>query len=218
MKVIGIGLNKTGTKTLKNLLESNGYLHQSYDLDAFNHYRAGRIDELLDWVDRYDSFEDWPWPLIYQEIDQRFPDAKFILTVRTSPEIWYQSLCKMAVRMGPLNDYERHIYGYSMPQGRKKQHIEFYQRHVAEVQEYFAGRENKLVKVCIGNQEHEQQLAEFLNIDLPGKPLPKTNESLPVYAGENLFRGQLARIQFQTKWKLKGWYRGLRRRLFSGPK
>ena len=85
MKIVGIGLNKTGTKTLKYCLEQWGFRHQSYDLRAFELYREGRLDELFDWMQEYDSFEDWPWPLFYREIDTRFPNAKFVLTVRDTP-------------------------------------------------------------------------------------------------------------------------------------
>ena len=215
MKVIGVGLNKTATKTLKSLLENNGFRHQTYDLQAFELYRQGRIDLLLDWMEEFDSFEDWPWPLFYRQIEARFPDAKFVLTTRKNPETWYRSLCKMAVRLGPLNDFEKHIYGYSMPQGRKQHHIDFYNRHNTEVRAHFANQPDKLIEVCFGDPSQERELAAFLGIELPEEQLPKTNESLPVYPGENLWIAHLDRIRFQTKWKLKGLYRSTKRFLRS---
>lgn len=115
IKIIGIGLNKTGTKTLGHYLKLWRFRQKTFDLDAFNLYRAGRIKELLEIMQQYDSFEDWPRPLMYREIDSNFPDARFVLTVCRSPEVWYRSLCKMAVRMGPLQKFEQHIYGYAMP-------------------------------------------------------------------------------------------------------
>ena len=148
MKVIGVGLNKTGTKTLKHILEGWGLRHQSYDLDAFNLYREGKLEHLLEWMEDYDSFEDWPWPLMYREIDARFSDAIFVLTTRSSPDHWYKSLCKMAIRMGPLSDFEEHIYGYRMPHGHRQEHVEFYNRHNREVVEYFRDRPGKLIQIC----------------------------------------------------------------------
>ena len=71
-KVVGVGLNKTGTKTLRHCLQHWGYRHQSYDLDAFQLYRNKDFLALFQWMDRYDSFEDWPWPLFYESIDARF--------------------------------------------------------------------------------------------------------------------------------------------------
>ena len=136
-KVIGVGLNKTGTKTLASYLEEWGYRNRSYDLEAFNKFREGRIEELLDEMEHSDSFEDWPWPMMYREIAERYPDAKFILTRRKSPETWYRSLCQMAIRRGPFVDFEQHIYGYSMPHGRKEEHLTYYKHHYVEGEKFF---------------------------------------------------------------------------------
>src|SRR5690606_32403789 len=91
-----IGLNKTGTTTLET------------GLKAFN-YKMGdqKTGELLfkDWYKRdfkkiialaktADAFQDAPFsfPFTFIALDQHFPNAKFILTVRDSPEQWYKSL------------------------------------------------------------------------------------------------------------------------------
>ncbi len=88
-KVFGIGLNKTGTKTLGACLVHFGYNHKSVDAPAFELYKKGDLNGLFEIIDKYDSFEDWPWPLIYKEIDEKFRDSKFILTTRKTPEIWF---------------------------------------------------------------------------------------------------------------------------------
>tara|TARA_Y100001933_G_scaffold217308_1_gene224803 strand:+ start:192 stop:407 length:216 start_codon:yes stop_codon:yes gene_type:complete len=33
-------------------------------------------------INHYQTFDDWPWLLYYKELDKRYPEAKFILTVR----------------------------------------------------------------------------------------------------------------------------------------
>ena len=212
-KVIGVGLNKTGTKTLRHCLRQWDYRHQSYDLTAFEHYRAGRFEPLLDWMDRYDSFEDWPWPLIYREVDRRFPDAKFVLTVRDSPDRWYRSLCKMAVRMGPLDEFERHIYGYSMPQGRRQEHIQFYEKHNREVQEYFQDRPGKLLTIDWSAETDSSRLARFLGEVELLEEFPRVNESLPVYDGENLWLAHAHRMAFQSRWWLVAGLQNLKGRI-----
>ena len=218
MKIIGVGLNKTGTKTLRHCFLNWGFRHRSYDLNAFESFRSGNIEALLTEMESYDSFEDWPWPLMYREIDARFPEAKFILTIRKTPEHWYQSLCKMAVRMGPLNDFEKHIYGFSMPQGQRKHHIEYYRRFNEEVEFYFRDRPEKLLKICWEDGEDQsKRLAHFLGQPEIQSDPPKLNESLPVYAGDSLWRAHLSRIVFQTKWKIiqfcKRIKRGINRRI-----
>ena len=76
MKVVDVGLNKTGTKTLRICLKHWGLKHISCSYEAFTLWRKGDYKALLQWVKDHDSFEDWPWPLIYREIDEAFPGTK----------------------------------------------------------------------------------------------------------------------------------------------
>jgi hypothetical protein len=203
MKIIGIGLNKTGTKTLGFYLKQWGFQHRTFDLDAFNMYRDGRVEELLEIMQRYDSFEDWPWALIFREIDAHFSAARFVLTVRRSPEVWYRSLCKMAVRMGPLNQFEQHIYGYSMPQGHRYEHLQYYKQHNQAVAEHFRGRPSKLLKVCWETGDQPQVLVDFLGLNVTETQPQHINRSPTVYSGENIYLAHANRILFQTWWRAK---------------
>ena len=209
MKVIGVGLNKTGTKTLGHYLKQWGFRHKTYDLDAFNLYRAGRIQKLLEMMQQYDSFEDWPWPLMFREIDSNFPDARFVLTVRRSPEVWYRSLCKMAVRMGPLRKFEQHIYGYAMPQGHRDEHLQYYQAHNQAVAEHFRRRPASLLKVCWETGDHPQKLADFLGLNVAETAPQHLNRSQTVYSGDNLYLAHANRILFQAWWHASRRARGI---------
>ena len=88
-KVVGIGLNKTGTKTLRACLRHWGSDHISCSREGFDLWTAANREALMHIVERHQSFEDWPWPLVYREIDRRFPGTKFVLTRRTTPEAWF---------------------------------------------------------------------------------------------------------------------------------
>lgn len=217
MKIIGIGLNKTGTKTLGYYLKQWGFQHKSFDLDAFNLYRAGRLEELFKIMQQYDSFEDWPWPLMIREIDLKFPEARFVLTVRRSPEIWFRSLCNMAVRMGPFNQYEQHIYGYAMPQGHRSEHLQYYEGHNQAVLEYFRERPSKLLKICWETGDHPQKIADFLGLDVEETQLQHLNRSKAVYSGDNIYLAHANRILFQAWWRAnrrgRGVIKGIYRRL-----
>ncbi|MCC5024943.1 MAG: hypothetical protein J6386_20085 [Candidatus Synoicihabitans palmerolidicus] len=126
-KVIGIGLNKTGTTTLGYCLRQWGYRHQSFELPAFELFRSNRIDGTPGFHGEFRQFRRLALAVVLPEIDARFPDAKFILTTRSSADRGYQSLCKMAARAGPFNnDFERYIYGYAMPHDHRAHHIDFY--------------------------------------------------------------------------------------------
>lgn len=164
MKVVGVGLNKPGTKTLSVCLTRWGFNHFSWDLDSFQQYQRGDYKALWKTMRAYDSFEDWPWPLMYKEIDAQFPGTKFILTVRKSPEVWFASLCKMAIRLGALTHYEQYICGYAIPHGHKDEHIQFYNAHNQGGEKYFKDRPEQFLQSVLGKWGWVGRIGQF-----PGK-------------------------------------------------
>ena len=91
-KVIGIGLNKTGTTTLGVCMRRLGYRHLSCRRDLLKLYRTGQVDKVMAYMDGFDSFEDWPYPLMYRELWERYGDsARYILTTRASTGVWLRS-------------------------------------------------------------------------------------------------------------------------------
>jgi hypothetical protein len=203
VKVVGIGLNKTGTKTLAVCLTQWGYNHFTWDFDAFQQYQRGDYESLWKTMRAHDSFEDWPWPLMYKEIDTQFPDTRFVLTIRKSPEVWFSSLCKMAMRLGPLTDYEQYIYGYAIPHGHKDEHVQFYNAHNQAVEEYFKDRPEQFLKVCWENGDGWEELANFLGKPVPDQPFPHKNKSVPLmYTGNNELMARLYRLLYMTYQKV----------------
>src|SRR5262245_441800 len=177
MKVVGIGLNKTGTKTLGACLRFWGFKHISCDDAAFRLWCDGRIDEVLArYVAEHESFEDWPWPLIYREIDGAYPGTKFILTRRTDAERWFASLCRHAERTGEAH-YRLRIYGHEMPHDHKREHLAFYEAHNRSVREHFRGRPDQLLEVCWEQGSGWSALAAFLRLPAPAVAFPHENSS-----------------------------------------
>lgn len=176
MKVFGIGLNKTGTTTLKVCLEKIGYKVKGCDLELTRCATKSNLESIYETVRQYDGFQDWPWPLVYEEIDQRYPNSKFILTTRSDSETWFQSLKKHANRTGPT-EYRKLVYGHEMPHGRKEHHIEIYKRHNEEVLNYFKGRDDDLLTVCWETGTGWEELCGFLDADIPDVPLPHAKKS-----------------------------------------
>ena len=91
-KVFGVGWAKTGTTTLGRCFEILGLSHKSQDLNLVRN-----LDQALTVARLYDSFEDWPWPLFYKQLDKRFPGSKFVLTTRNSNR-WLKSYRNMLSR------------------------------------------------------------------------------------------------------------------------
>ncbi|WP_157961734.1 sulfotransferase family protein [Acuticoccus kandeliae] len=98
LEVIGVGFGRTGTRSLQAALQKLGY-------DPCLHYMNLRRSDVFKWHDiafkgkrdweavygRYKSAVDTPTYCYYKELYEAYPDAKFILTVRSSPEKWYES-------------------------------------------------------------------------------------------------------------------------------
>ena len=177
MKVFGIGLNKTGTKTLGECFTLLGMRNTSYDLELLQAYDSKSFEKILNKACQFDSFEDWPWPLLYKEFDERFPDAKFILTLRKDPDIWYNSLCKHAILTGPTIA-RKIVYGFEMPADHRQEHLDYYLKHNEEVRAYFQDRPDKLLVVSWEDGDGWIELCNFLGIaDIPQVPFPHKNKS-----------------------------------------
>ena len=203
-KVVGIGLNKTGTKTLGHYLSRWGYRNRTYDSGtttespSFRLYEAGDIDALMAIVADHDSFEDWPWPLLYKDIDARFDNVKFVLTTRKSSDVWFRSLCNMAVRIGPMPLFEKTVYGHALPQGHKAEFVERYDTHNAEVAEYFRDRPDDLLTLCWENGDDARTLAAFLGLEnVDTAPLHSNRSPVNVYAGDNPLLARLHRLHYR---------------------
>lgn len=100
LKVIGAGVGRTGTLSLKVALEQllGGCCHHM--IEVFGHaeeevpvWTAAIHGEQVDWhalLDRYIAVVDWPGASFWPELSQAFPDALVLLSVR-DPEDWYRS-------------------------------------------------------------------------------------------------------------------------------
>lgn len=175
-KIFGIGLNKTGTKTLGSCLKTFGLKHKTYDLELLESFSKGDYNSIFQIVDEFDSFEDWPWPLIYKELDEKYENSKFILTIRKDQNTWYNSLCKHAQRTGPTKA-RKIAYGYFMPEENRKAHLFIYNSHNESVINYFSQRKDKLLVVCWENGDSWEKLCNFLNFPIPLVNFPHENSS-----------------------------------------
>lgn len=182
-KVIGIGLNKTGTTTLAASLRQLGYprhVSNRRDLLAWRH--AGDPGPTFEVVEQNDSFEDWPFPLMYRELFDRFGDrARYVLTTRRDAATWLASLKAHSLRTPPDRHARLLAYGYAYPHGVEPHHLAFYERHNAEVRAFFRdrGAERLLLEVCWEAGDGWAELCGFLGLPVPPLPFPHANRAEP---------------------------------------
>ena len=179
--VFCVGLNRTGTSTFGDACRILGFSRLGWEQseDSFpSHLRLkawwrGNLDYLLEQARGYDVLEDLPWPLVYREMAEAFPEAKFALTVRESTEIWLQSQIGHVERHGPYGMHRR-IYGSAEPARDPDNYRSFYERHNAEVREYFAGS-GRFVELCWERGDGWSELCGFLGVPAPDVPFPHSN-------------------------------------------
>jgi hypothetical protein len=100
MKVIGVGVGRTGTLSLKAALERLGFgpcFHGRHVLDhpeRLPMWEAAAAGRPVDWtalLDGYASTVDWPGAAFWRQLTKAFPEAPLILTVRDA-QSWYDSV------------------------------------------------------------------------------------------------------------------------------
>ncbi|MCF8260968.1 MAG: hypothetical protein K9J12_09355 [Melioribacteraceae bacterium] len=177
IKIFGIGLNKTGTTTLSECGKILGLRCTGVNRRLLKDYvLSNNFDRINQKVSEFDLFEDWPWPLIYKEIDKLYPGSKFILTVRKSEEAWLKSLKKHSLKTDPSLHCRKLAYGFSYPHRHKTEHLNFYRKHNTDVRNYFRNRKNDFIELCWENGDGFAELCDFLGFEIPSVPFPHANK------------------------------------------
>lgn len=219
MKVFGIGLNKTGTTTLGEALKLLGYRHHGLSLDLLDEWlKNGFSEDIKQVIEENDAFEDWPWPLMWIELARFYPDAKFVLTIRSSSEKWFESQCKHIIRYPDTRRENLMIYGCEDPKECRSIFVDYYINHNEKVKSWFIenGLSDRLLIVCWENGDGWKELCDFLDLTPPMFEFPHSNSStIPMefkyfWMGQNKLAIKTA-IKSIVKQPIKGigYYRGL---------
>ena len=178
-KVIGIGLPKTGTTSLGYCFRRFGFKHRTFDMDLAYQVKRNNLAPAIEEARKFEAFEDWPWFEIYRELDQTFPNSKFILTRRKNAETYVASLKGHHEREGIRKEgfvkpyYWDVVHGVEPADWDYEKSAQRYERHNREVLEYFGHRVNKdLLVVCWEHGDGWAQLGRFLNKAVPDEPFP----------------------------------------------
>jgi hypothetical protein len=175
-KVVVVGLSKTGTSTMRVMLEALGYTVCGPRKDLLREVRRGNMSAVDPVIDAHDAVEDWPWPLAYQHIYARYPDARFILTKRKSFEAWFRSLVNHGRGSSPFRGMYRN-YGYYRPDGNEAAFRRIYEGHTAEVHAFFADKPGQLIDFCLETGDGWPELCGFLGIAVPDRQVPHINRT-----------------------------------------
>lgn len=183
-KIFGIGLSRTGTRSLNSALQMLGFntVHYPVDPDTFHELANGQYDLTL--LKHHDGITDITVAPYYAQLDKMYPNSKFILTVREK-DGWLNS-CENHWRNSPFdevtNDTERQVrlelrrffrastYGcYDFVPERFSW---VYDQHVNNVMEYFKDRPDQLLVIDVCAGEGFEKLVPYLDRPAPCIPFP----------------------------------------------
>jgi len=198
MKVLGVGLGRTGTLSL----------HRAFQILQFKsiHYDQIRLTDILDGSNphpnfrRYDDVDavtDIPTAYFYREILEAYPECKAVLTVRdveswwkssikhnaqdpvAEPSLWERS--RALVNADTAAKLKRHrfktnlrnyVYGSAVPREflYKRKFVEYNQRVPSEIPP------SRLLVMNIPAGDGWELLCPFLGVPIPSEPFPHENK------------------------------------------
>ncbi len=176
-KVFGIGLSRTGTKSLSAALTLLGFRTAHFPqlrdrLAQGPHWFDGNFT--IDCLAGLDAAVDLPIPVFFPQLDERYPGSKFILTVR-EPESWLASVERHLARRTVEGDpYRRTVrlamygtYGFS-----RARFLYVMESHRRTVTWYFRRRPDDLLVVDFCAGAGWEPLCSFLGRPSPAVEFP----------------------------------------------
>jgi hypothetical protein len=207
LRVIGVGMHRTGSMSVKAALERLGFGPCYHGMEALRRSRDGEhwlaayeAEGRFDWpmiFDGYRATMDWPTIYFWEQLAAAYPEAKILLTER-SPESWWNSHAEM-FRVGTevrdeITDEQRRwaeksgfarmrealgTMAYATFDGRV-----FDKQHCLRVFEQHNERVRRTVParrlLVYRVQQGWGPLCRFLGVDEPAEPFPRVN------VGDNL--------------------------------
>jgi len=210
LSVIGLGLGRTGTLSLKTALEQLGFGPCFHCLEGPRRLLGRAISLALgrrpiDWdsiFDGYNAAVDVPFSWFYRDIAEKCHSAKFILTVRNSNR-WFES----AQAMRPLLQAALSNLDGSVDQPvRESKLAAVLPLEVIEIRK-FQDRESVIAAferfntavqktvaadrlLVLDVKQGWRPLCEFLGVPIPNEPFPHVNstEEFPALLGRMVER------------------------------
>ncbi|WP_339746533.1 sulfotransferase family protein [uncultured Maricaulis sp.] len=183
-KIFGLGLSRTGTRSLTSALQMLGYDCSHYPIDEDTYVELSNAQYDLTILRDLDGLTDITTIPFYPQFDKLYPGSKFVLTVRDR-ESWLASCARHWYNRPAFKEFDdpdedvhlrmrqflrAAVYGcYNYDPER---FAAVYDAHVRSVMEYFKDRPEDLLIIDICSGEGFGKLAEFLGRPVPAAPFP----------------------------------------------
>lgn len=187
LQVVGAGLGRTGTHSLKLGLEMLLGTPCYHMIEVFKHpehvpaWHSAAIGEMPDWdklFEGYSAAVDWPASAYWKELSETYPDALVLLSVR-DPEAWWRSTqATIFKEIDSMPGSEWRTMVNTMFESRFTSSLHDHDACVGE----FLKHNEEVRKTINPNRLVEWQasqgwepLCAALGVPVPNEPFPRTN-------------------------------------------
>lgn len=182
-KIFGLGLSRTGTKSLTKALTMLGYEVVHYPVDDRTYSELIRGNYKLTLLEDHDGITDITTIPFYPHLDRAYPGSKFILTTRDK-EPWLASMerfwsrkvveegegVKKPETMRMRRFLRAAVYGTFYYSRERLAYV--HDNHRSSVRSYFAERPDALLELDILNGDGWDRLCTFLDVEIPEDDFP----------------------------------------------
>lgn len=185
-KYFCIGVNKTGTTSVKRAFREVDFVvgDQPAAESLVRDYKQGNWDPIIAYCRTAQAFQDIPFslPETFLHVDAAFPRSKFILTVRDTPEQWYESLVEFHSKLfggGKVptkSDLQKSDYRWagwaaellSMMPGddpyNRDALLGYYNSHNERVLSHFSARQGDLLVLNVAEPQAYGKFCSFVGV------------------------------------------------------
>lgn len=202
ISVIGVGVSRSGTQSLRRALDALG-LGPSFD---FTELLGARRDLIplcekamgesphlwADVLQNYNATCGTPCCFFYRDLSEMFPEAKFVLNVR-DPDQWYESMRATVaddewmafLDSGPTAKMRAKWWYADVDWNNRKDATDRYRQHLEDVDAAIDDRRLLRWEAAMG----WEPLCDFLGTDVPDMPFPRVNSREEMLASMKRIRG-----------------------------
>jgi Sulfotransferase domain len=192
LRIVGAGLGRTGTHSLKLALERLLDAPCYHMVEVFAHpehiavWRAAVDGDPVDWnglMDGYAASVDWPAAAFWRELSDANPDAMVLLSTRSSPGAWWKSANETIFQVGrstsddpalaEFNGFPQALFEKTFTPGWTDEHeaMRAYEAHNAAVRAEVPA--HRLVDWQPG--DGWEPICAALDVAVPAEPFPHVN-------------------------------------------
>jgi hypothetical protein len=202
-KYFCIGSNKTGTTSIEKAFKELGFVvgNQRKAELLMNDYFENNFYNIIKYCKSAEVFQDVPFSCTntFKYIDAAYPNSKFILTVRDSPDQWYKSLTSFHAKLfgqGNIPNWEdlkntayvykgwtynfiQKCYGLTDSDNPYDKIIltQHYEKRNQEIINYFKDRPNDLLVINLSEPDAYKNFCDFIGIKSSKNNFPWENKT-----------------------------------------